>query len=89
MNNEQLSEILGEILYMSHNFPAEQINEVKKNLDYLIEKDTPIPIGFKKDVGENGGVISEYYTCPRCEKDIYEEEQRYCDFCGQRLKWGE
>lgn len=65
-----------------------QLEEMQKGFDILIEKATPIPIGFRKET-ENGGVISECYICPRCEKDIYEEEQRYCDFCGQRLKWGE
>ena len=39
---------------------------MQKGFDILIEKATPIHIGFKEDVGENGGVI---YTCPRGENE--------------------
>ena len=31
--------------------------------------------------------IDRLYRCPRCHKHFFYEKQKYCDQCGQAVKW--
>ena len=31
--------------------------------------------------------IDRLYKCPRCHKHFFYEKQKYCDQCGQAVKW--
>ncbi len=31
--------------------------------------------------------IDRLYRCPRCYKSFFYEKQKYCDQCGQAVKW--
>ena len=31
--------------------------------------------------------IDRLYRCPRCHKCFFYEKQKYCDQCGQAVKW--
>jgi Zn finger protein HypA/HybF involved in hydrogenase expression len=31
--------------------------------------------------------IDRLYKCPKCHKYFWYEEQKYCDVCGQEVKW--
>lgn len=31
--------------------------------------------------------IDRIYRCPKCHKHFFYEKQKYCDQCGQAVKW--
>lgn len=31
--------------------------------------------------------IDRLYRCPKCHKCFFYEKQKYCDQCGQKVKW--
>lgn len=31
--------------------------------------------------------IDKLYRCPKCHKHFFYEKQKYCDKCGQAVKW--
>lgn len=31
--------------------------------------------------------IDRLYMCPKCHKCFFYEKQKYCDQCGQEVKW--
>jgi len=31
--------------------------------------------------------IDKLYRCPKCHKHFFYEKQKYCDQCGQAVKW--
>lgn len=31
--------------------------------------------------------IDRIYRCPKCHKAFFYMNQRYCDYCGQAVKW--
>jgi len=31
--------------------------------------------------------IDRLYKCPKCHKHFFYEKQKYCDQCGQEVKW--
>ena len=31
--------------------------------------------------------IDRLYRCPKCHKCFFYEKQKYCDQCGQEVKW--
>ena len=31
--------------------------------------------------------IDRLYKCPKCQKCFFYEKQKYCDRCGQAVKW--
>ena len=31
--------------------------------------------------------IDRLYRCPKCHKCFFYEKQKYCDLCGQAVKW--
>ena len=31
--------------------------------------------------------IDRLYRCPRCHKHFFYKKQKYCDQCGQAVKW--
>lgn len=31
--------------------------------------------------------IDRLYRCPKCHKHFFYEKQKYCDQCGQAVKW--
>ena len=31
--------------------------------------------------------IDRFYRCPRCHKHFFYKKQKYCDQCGQAVKW--
>lgn len=31
--------------------------------------------------------VDRLYRCPRCHKHFFYEKQKYCDQCGQAIKW--
>jgi len=33
--------------------------------------------------------IDRLYRCPKCHKCFFYEKQKYCDQCGQAVKWNE
>ena len=33
--------------------------------------------------------IDRLYRCPRCHKHFFYEKQKYCDQCGQAVKWND
>ncbi len=33
------------------------------------------------------GNMGAFPVCPRCQKTLEREYQRFCDRCGQRLNW--
>ena len=33
--------------------------------------------------------IDRLYRCPKCHKCFFYERQKYCDQCGQAVKWDE
>lgn len=33
--------------------------------------------------------IDRIYRCPKCHKHFFYEKQKYCDQCGQAVKWDE
>ena len=62
-------------------------------LNDLVERDTPLNVlqAFKKGLG---GLVLPFYICPnkKCNKVLPFNARvlpRYCDLCGQRLKWSD
>lgn len=33
--------------------------------------------------------IDRLYKCPKCHKHFFYKKQKYCDQCGQEVKWNE
>jgi len=33
--------------------------------------------------------IDRLYKCPRCHKHFFYKKQKFCDQCGQAVKWNE
>ena len=31
--------------------------------------------------------INRFYRCPKCHRYFFYEKQKYCDRCGQEVKW--
>lgn len=48
---------------------------------YMIEKEIPKAVLNTKYL--------EVYRCPFCESQLQHQESRYCENCGQRIKWQE
>lgn len=54
------------------------VNEMKKELIELIERDTPKKV-----------YSTDYHYCPNCDTHYLIKYQNFCDYCGQRLDWSE
>lgn len=95
MNNETLSQILGEMAYAAksdvamlyHDFSREQISEAEEKLDKLIEHDTPKKVLNKHFAYNDRADLFIEASCPSCGDDIF-DCAAFCE-CGQRLDWSE
>lgn len=95
MNNETLSQILGEMAYAAksdvamlyHDFSREQISEAEEKLDKLIEHDTPKKVLNQHYEYDDSEVIFIDASCPSCGDDVF-DCALFCK-CGQRLDWSE
>ena len=58
----------------------------------LLKKDALALLNEQEAVEPEVEVLNEIdrlYRCPRCHKHFFYEKQKYCDQCGQAVKWNE
>ena len=63
----------------------QQIWEFQDQVEYLTDK-----LKEQEAVEPEVEVLNEIdklYRCPRCHKHFFYEKQKYCDQCGQAVKW--
>lgn len=58
----------------------------KEMAEELLEKQEPKPVKVVKNAYNH-----EFYHCPRCDRSFYElyVKPKFCDKCGQEVKWDE
>ena len=47
----------------------------------LVDKETPMKPEYVRKIDD------EVYLCPKCNKVLSAEDEKYCGRCGQRLDW--
>ena len=56
---------------------------IKKAIDLMKEQEPVEPeVEFLNE-------IDRLYRCPKCHKHFFYRKQRFCDQCGQAVKWNE
>ena len=62
----------------------QKYDELKEKYDKLLKEQEAV----KPEV-EVLNEIDRLYRCQRCHKHFFYEKQKYCDQCGQAVKWNE
>lgn len=50
------------------------------------DRDTEMPIKIYGDSEQVMGVVTSYYGCPVCNREL-QFGYNYCPECGQKIKW--
>ena len=68
------------------NQDAKWLNTICDKISDLLKRQVPKPVQTKMN-----GFRMTFYYCPNCNREFrgYEPDQRpkYCDMCGQAVKW--
>lgn len=85
MDREKVIKTLTDALTAKENYPwakAEMSFEfIEMLLELLKEQEAVEP---EVDVLDE---IDRLYRCPKCHKHFFYKKQKYCDQCGQAVKW--
>jgi len=63
---------------------CDYIDQIKTEVEILLKEQEPV----EPEV-EVLNEIDRLYRCPKCHKCFFYEKQKYCDQCGQAVKWNE
>ena len=96
-NREEIVEIFSELRNFADNYihsvvPSENWHVYSKLRDLIdqAEEDARTMLKDQDAVEPEVEVLNEIdrlYRCPRCHKCFFYEKQKYCDQCGQAVKW--
>ena len=69
---------------------CEQFNQKKVSIPATLALDVLNLLKEQEAVEPEVEVLNEIdklYKCPKCHKHFFYEKQKYCDQCGQAVKW--
>lgn len=88
MSHEKNNESKINILIKNWHSKITKIRKTKSDPLRLLEQELnkSIPMLVEKAIVYKNG--DAYWICPNCNTTFEREYQKYCDRCGQHLKWG-